>query len=130
MENKDSIRDRILSRLPQPGNVAAYREEMVSTLAKNEKKLRRETIWTAAEWGFAVGFFATCLWSGPRWVAGPAGHFLMAFTFLFLIFGAVEIVKHFVNRSRVEILKEVKQLQLQVLELRSSLEKSGNAPGL
>jgi hypothetical protein len=33
--------------------------------------------------------------------------------------------KHFVNRSRVEILKEVKQVQLQVLELQASIEKSG-----
>jgi hypothetical protein len=30
-----------------------------------------------------------------------------------------------VNRSRVELLKEVKQVQLQVLELQASLQKSG-----
>jgi hypothetical protein len=30
-----------------------------------------------------------------------------------------------VNRSRVEILKEVKQVQVQVLELQASIEKSG-----
>jgi len=130
MENKDSIRDRILSRLPQPANAAAYRDEMASTLAKNEKRLRREQFWTIFEWGFAVSFFVTCLMHGPKWLASPAGHFLEAFTFLFLIFGAVEIVKHFVNRSRVEILKELKQLQLQMLELRAAMEKSGNAPRL
>jgi hypothetical protein len=103
---------------------------MVSTLARNEKRLHREQFWTIFEWGFAVSFFVTCLMRGPRWLAGPAGNFLEAFTFLFLIFGAMEMVKHFVNRSRVEILKEVKQLQLQMLELRAALEKSGNRPGL
>jgi len=130
MENKDSIRDRILSRLPQPANAAAYRYEMASTLERNEKRLRREQFWTFFEWGFAVGFFVTCLMHGPKWLASPAGHFLEAITFLFLIVGAMEIMKHFVNRSRVDILKELKQLQLQVLELRAAMEKNSNAQGL
>lgn len=34
-----------------------------------------------------------------------------------LLYGAIEIVKHFINRSRVELLKELKQIELRLLEL-------------
>jgi len=46
---------------------------------------------------------------------------------MLLLFGAVEIVKHLINRSRVEVLKEVKQVGMQILELRESL-RGGSAP--
>jgi hypothetical protein len=130
MENKDSIRDRILSRLPQPANAADYRDEMASTLAKNEKRLRLEGGYSAAIWVLAVGFFTACVMKGVKWLDTPQGHFMEFVVLLLLVTGAVEILKHAANRSRVELLKEVKQLQLQVLELRASMEKSGNAPGL
>lgn len=124
---KDSgnIRDRLLSRLPQPANSAAYREEVASTLAKNEKRLRLEGGYTAAMWLLAVGFFTACVLKGAKWLDTTHGHFMEFVVLLLLITGAVEILKHAVNRSRVEMLKEIKQVQLQVLELRASLEKRG-----
>ncbi len=39
------------------------------------------------------------------------------------ICGATELSKHFINRSRAEVLKEVKQVQLQVLELQALLKR-------
>jgi hypothetical protein len=36
----------------------------------------------------------------------------------------VYFVAHVINRSRVELLKEVKQVQVQVLELQGLLEKA------
>jgi hypothetical protein len=131
MDNKDSIRDRILSRLPEPANAAAYRDEMASTLAKNEQRLRLEGGYSAAiMWVLAVGFITACVMKGARWLDTARGHFMEFLVVLLLIGGAVEILKHAANRSRVELLKEVKQLQLQVLELRAAMEKSGNPPGL
>ena len=50
---------------------------------------------------------------------------ILAFAFVILISGGVEVVKHFINRSRVEILKELKSLELQVLALN---ERLGNTP--
>jgi hypothetical protein len=38
-KQNDSMRDRLLARLPQPENLAAYREETASLLAKHEKAL-------------------------------------------------------------------------------------------
>jgi hypothetical protein len=41
------------------------------------------------------------------------------------IYGGLEMLKMFINRNRVELLKETKQVQLQVLELQSMLRKPG-----
>src|ERR1700733_13450768 len=38
-KRNDSMRERLLARLPQPENLAAYREETASLLAKHEKAL-------------------------------------------------------------------------------------------
>ena len=38
-KQNESMRERLLARLPQPENLAAYREETASLLAKHEKAL-------------------------------------------------------------------------------------------
>jgi len=38
-KENSSMRDRLLARLPQPENSAAYREETASLMAKHEKAL-------------------------------------------------------------------------------------------
>jgi hypothetical protein len=42
---------------------------------------------------------------------------------LFFFVGAVQDLRYRIYRSRVDALKEVKQVQLQVLELQASLQK-------
>jgi hypothetical protein len=120
-----NLRDRLLSQLPQPANSAAYREQVASTLEKNDKRLRLERGYTAAMWLVAVGFFTACVLKGAKWLDTTNGHFMEFVVLLLLITGAVEILKHAVNRSRVEMLKEIKQVQLQILDLQASLEKRG-----
>ena len=38
------------------------------------------------------------------------------------MFGGIELLKHFINRSRVEQLKEIKRVELEILELRELLQ--------
>ena len=61
----------------------------------------------------------------PRaaWLAASFG----SFACFMLICGAVELMKYFINRARLELLKEAKQVQLQVLELHGLLRKDGIA---
>ena len=40
---------------------------------------------------------------------------------IFFIWGGVEILKHYINSSRIDLLKEIKQLQLQVFDLEQSV---------
>jgi hypothetical protein len=43
-QKNNNLRERLLSRLPQPENIAAYREETASLLAKHEKALFWEKV--------------------------------------------------------------------------------------
>jgi hypothetical protein len=52
----------------------------------------------------------------------PAAIWLGLSACFFLIGAAVEMVKYSINRSRVEVLKEVKGLELQLLEIKERLQ--------
>ena len=89
-------------------------------LERMQRGLRREKWGMWGIWGFAVLFVtATLLIIGFRGRTPELT--VLATAFMILIYGGLEIVKHFVNRSRVEILTELKGLQLQVLELQERL---------
>ena len=124
MANSDeSMRDRLRARLPRPENAAEYRNEVAAMLEKNEKRLRREKWGTAVLWVY-LGLLGTALLV----IAGrkpnmPVAAYIGTFVCFFMIGGAVELLKHFINRSRVELLKEIKQVQLQVLELQAAMRK-------
>jgi hypothetical protein len=126
--NNEGLRDRLLSRLPQPENLADYRREVGALLEKNQKGLRREKWGVGVIWFFVVGL-GTVLLTGAGMKLGTTKAALAAyigtFACFFLIYGAVELLKHFINRSRVELLKEIKQVQLQVLELHDAMRKDG-----
>ncbi len=57
----------------------------------------------------------------------PRGPFLAC---IFFTWGGVEIVKQHINTARVDILKEIKQIQVQVFELQaaSGVKSHGNEP--
>jgi hypothetical protein len=118
-QGNESIRERLLSRLPQPENLAAYREEVASTLAKQQRELSTLQ-WTSNLLGvsvFALVFMAVSGWAKSRALFPMAG-------VMFLVFVA-DLLRVYMRRNQVELLKEVKQVQLQVLELQASLQKDG-----
>jgi hypothetical protein len=122
MEKGISIREELLSRhLPQPGNLADYRREVEQTLENREKRFRKMT------WGNRIGGFA-CLATavilmtaaGSRentWLGISACFFLIVFVSL--------AMQYLISESRLELLKEAKQVQLQILELREMLQARG-----
>jgi len=128
MEPKsENLRDGLLSRLPQPENLAGYRQEVTALLEKNEKGLRQQKWYAGAIWLWVVGlgtvFFVLC----GKLVDKPGGAGKIAligsFACFMLISASVELLKLFINSARVDLLKETKQVQLQVLELQSLLRK-------
>lgn len=130
MEPKsEALRDRLLSRLPQPENLAQYRQEVSALLEKNEKTLQRQKWYAGAVWFWVVGLGTLLLVLAnlhpekPRaaWLAASFG----SFACFMLIGGAAEMLKYFINRARVELLKESKQVQVQLLELAGMLRKPG-----
>ncbi|SRR5258708_6238445 len=124
MENRaEGIGELLLSRLPRPANLAAYQEEVKSLLAKNEKKLRQSK-WTAVRvWIFVAAVSAPLLWMAGTHFNTPQGNWFLGTVYFWVLFGAIESAKYVGTQGRVELLKELKQTQLQVLELHALLSK-------
>jgi hypothetical protein len=127
--NSEGMRDRLLSRLPRPENLVEYRKEVSALLEKNEKTLRRQKWYAGAIWFWVVGLGVALMLLASMHPEKPRAAWLAAwigsFACFMLISGAVELMKYFINRARVELLKETKQVQLQVLELHDLLRKGG-----
>jgi hypothetical protein len=126
MEHRgEPIGEQLLSRLPRPANLAAYKEEVTSLLVKNEETLRRNK-WTVVRvWIFVVAVSGPFLWMAGRHFNTPQGNWFLGLACFWVLFGAIEILKYVTQQGRVELLKELKQIQLQVLELHGLLSKSG-----
>ena len=122
-DKSNSFREQLLA-LGQPAGekLVRYHEETEAMLERMQKGLRREKWGMWAIWSFAVLFMTITLL-----IVGYRGRMpevtVLASAFMILIYGGLEIVKHFVNRSRVEILTELKSLELQVLTLQERLPK-------
>jgi len=124
MEPKDErMQDRFTSRLAMPSNSADYRKEVARMLEKNDKTFLREKWGATAMWIFCVGLGTVYLWFGGEKLDSPKAAWFGCLAVFWLLIGAVELLKHFINRSRLELLKEVKQVQLQILEMQEALNK-------
>ena len=121
-KQNESMRERLLAHLPQPENLAAYREETASLLAKHEKALFWEKVPSIVCSVSAIAILiARWFWAHK---IGAAMDQSAWFGVGLLIFaGALIDLWYRIDRSRVDTLKEVKQVQLQILELQASLQK-------
>ena len=118
----DNLRERLLASLPQPENAAAYREETVTLIAKHNRALRWDYI--SVQVLLVVSFVLFYLWSGNRFHLAPQSlHFFEFASVITFICAVVWDVRYWIYKSRIETLKEIKQVQLQILELQASLRK-------
>jgi hypothetical protein len=120
---QDSFRERLLAQgQPASDKLVRYQQETEAMLERLQRGLRREKWGLWAIWSFAVLFITVALLLvGYRGRAPEIT--LLATAFVIFIYGGLEIVKHFINRSRVEILTELKSLELEVLTLQQKLQK-------
>ena len=123
MANKpEPLRERLLAQFePDRHKLATYRMEVQTMLENNERTLRRQKWYAGSIWIFMVLMGTAFLVLGGMRDDTPFGLWLGIFACFVLIGAAVEMVKYFINRSRVEVLKEVKGLELQLLELKERL---------
>ena len=120
-KGSDGLRERLLARLPQPENIAAYREETESLLGKHKKALSTEK-WSTYALTICVYVLAMLVlngWAARHGVATMFGG-IASVLFLIVIYMGLERVIH---KYQVDTLKEIKQVQLQLLELQASLQK-------
>ncbi|HLY98966.1 MAG TPA: hypothetical protein VKT33_07865 [Candidatus Angelobacter sp.] len=125
MERNESISERLLSRLPQPANMADYQAAVASLLAENERKLRRNK-WTVVRvWLFIVIVSGPFLWMAGTHFNTAEGNWFLGLAGFWVLFGAIEIAKYEHNQGRVELLRELKQVQLRIFELHARIGKGG-----
>ena len=123
-KGNESMRERLLARLPQMENREIYREETAALMARYERALfwERVTATTIAWMGMGVFLFANSAWARPR-LDGHGTILLDALAVVLFFAGALMLLGYSISRSKVDVLKEVKQVQLQVLELQASHRK-------
>ena len=92
-------------------------------LEKNERTLQWQKWYAGVIWIFVVVLGTIFLVLGGLRRDTPVGAWLGLFACFVLIGAALEMVKYFINRSRVEVLKEIKGLELQLLELKERIQQ-------
>src|SRR5258707_13889344 len=118
-KQNESMRERLLARLPQAENLAAYREETASLLAKHEKAL----FWENRMPSIVCCVSAIAILIADRFWAQKIDQVVWFGVGVLIFAGALTDLRYRIDRSKVDTLKEVKQGQLQILELQASLRK-------
>jgi hypothetical protein len=120
----DSLRERLLRQhVPEPEKLATYRKETQAMFEREERRLRFHRRFTAAIWimlvAMGVMYALVAGWSGdqPTKVYFSIGLTLM----MLLIGGAVQLVAGFISRARLELAKDIKGLELRVIEFETLL---------
>ncbi len=91
-------------------------------LEAQEKSLRRERRLTAAMWTYLVLIttaLITC--SGVFLLHKVEGTYAAVTAVFWLLFGAVFLLGHQINKSRFEVIKEVKGVELRLADLEARL---------
>lgn len=116
----DNLRDGLLAQLPQPDDLPRYRREVEAMLAQNRQWFARERRVVQAGWVLCIVIAVGFLWFDGSASTVAKGPWLACFTFLL---GMMAMLKLFINQCRIDVLKEVKQVELQVMELRDQVRR-------
>jgi len=117
------LRERLLAALPGPENLAAYRDETVALMSKHARALHWDKI--AANTLYLIGFVLVFLWNHGPWRLGTTALvYLQVMSGVFFFMGLIYTVRYEIYAKQVDTLKEIKQVQLQILELQAELRKS------
>jgi hypothetical protein len=116
----DSLREGLLGQhVPEPEKLATYRRETQAMLERQERRLRLYGRFTAAMWIMLVlmgtMYALVAGWSQDQ---PTKVYFSIGLTLLMLLIGgAVQLVGGVIGRARLEIAKDIKGLELRLIEL-------------
>ena len=121
------LRDRLLGQWePSRPSYLNYRKEVETMLADQEKALQREKRITSVLWIYIV-LLTTCLMtgSGLLMIHKIEGTWVAVSAVMWFLFGAVFFFIHLINRSRFEVIKEIKGVELRLAALEERLAGRG-----
>lgn len=117
----NNLRERLLASLPQPENVTKYREETATLLAKHATALRWDKI--TANTFFCLAVLLLCWSTRPGRLGASGVHAFELGSALFAFMGAFSLIRYGIYASQIATLKEIKQVQLQILELQAAFDR-------
>jgi hypothetical protein len=99
-----------------------YRQEMQKMLSNLEKKVRLEGRIVAAQWIFLVILTTVFMMIGGWKHQTMTGLWFVLQGMFWFLFGAVFLLMHRFSQLNLALLKEIKQVEVTVLELKQSLQ--------
>jgi hypothetical protein len=127
----DRLRDCLLGQWePSRSSYLSYRKEIENMLAKQEKTLLREKWFANVMWIYTV-LLTTCLMTGSGLLMFHKieGTFIAVTAVFWLLFGAVFLFIYLINKSRFEVIKEIKGVELRLAALEEWLAGRGGDTG-
>jgi hypothetical protein len=119
----DRLRDRLLGQWePARPSYLNYRKEVENMLAEQEKKLLREKRFTTVMWIYIVVLTTVLMTgSGLLMIHKIEGTWMAVNAVFWLLFGVVFFFIHMINKSRFEVIKEIKGVELRLAALEERL---------
>jgi hypothetical protein len=121
-QQSNNLRERLLATLPQPENFAAYRKETTMLMAKHARALRWD-YFTLKAFYFIAGVLLFVSTANYWHVDAIMRHSFQFGSALMFFVGMIFEMRYRIYDSQVATLKELKQVQFQILELQASLRK-------
>jgi hypothetical protein len=131
-QQTNDVRERLLATLPQPEQLAAYREQTATLLAKHQRALNFDALTSKVLYYCTIGgwFLLNWVWRHqPNF--DPNAVRVLELVDAVLLLAAISTDIHYrIYKSQVATLKEIKQVQLQVLELQAWSRRNDCSPSL
>jgi hypothetical protein len=124
---RDQLREHLLSQQKVPDDrLDKYRLEVRMLLEKKEKAVSREKKMTSALWVYLVLLSTAFLAIGGMRHDTMQGLWFGILACFWFAFGSVFLFKYFMNRDKLEILKELKGIELHLVEIQHLAELRSN----
>ncbi len=123
-QRTDTMRERLLARVPQPENLGAYREETATLLAKHARALRWD-YFVVNTFYFLAGVLLFVSIPTAHWRPDEIMHHSFQFGSALMFFvGMIFDLRYRIYDNQIANLKEIKQVQLQLLEVQARLDRN------
>jgi hypothetical protein len=123
----DRLRNDLLGQWQPTGlSYLNYRKEVETMIANQEKSLQREKRYTTAIWIYVVLLTTSFMaGSGLLMFHNIEGTWIAVSAVFWLLFGAVFFFIHQINKTRIEVIKEIKGVELRLAALEERLTGRG-----
>jgi hypothetical protein len=122
MDPTDRLRNQLLDAAAElPARHTQYQQEVQHMLSDMEKRVRIETWIVAAQWIFLVFLTTAFMLIGGWKHQTMTGMWFNIQGLFWFLFGAVFLLMHRFNQLNLALLKEIKRVELAVLEVKEGL---------